>query len=123
MRHGEGQGGDGQEVFPAVASIDAEPRFRAVTSKTGERRGIRLEGIYWDALSRLSAETGLSLSEVIDLAAGQLPDNGNLASWLRVLAVKWSMTRLTRTRKMSRQERGLMRCSGFADSNFGADKR
>lgn len=125
MRHGEGRGDDGQEVFPAVASIDAEPRFRAVTSKSGERRGIRLEGIYWDALSRLSAETGLSLSEVIDLAAGQLPDNGNLASWLRVLAVKWSMTRLTHAENVASGERlnALVQASPIPTLALTKDKR
>lgn len=125
VRQGEVQGaGDGQ-VFPIIADMDAEPRFRAVSSKAGERRGIRLEGIYWDALARLSAETGLTLAEVIELAAGQLPANGNLASWLRVLAVKWSMSRLAYAETVASADRlnALVQASPIPTVALTQDKR
>ncbi|MFD1747423.1 ribbon-helix-helix domain-containing protein [Rhizobium helianthi] len=125
VRQGDQQTDGAAEAFPAVASIDAEPRFRAVTSKSGERRGIRLEGIYWDALARVSAETGLSLAELIDHAVNQLPDNGNLASWLRVLAVKWSISRLAHAENVASSDRlnALVQASPIPTVALTRDKR
>ncbi|QLF72017.1 ribbon-helix-helix domain-containing protein (plasmid) [Peteryoungia desertarenae] len=87
-----------------VETEEAEPRFRAVIGKSGERRGIRLEGIYWEALQWLASATRGSLSDIVEKGAEQVPDNGNLASILRVLAVKSLWQRLNAVEAMSSME-------------------
>ena len=90
--------------LPLLEAVEAEPRFRAVIGKSGERRGIRLEGIYWDALQWLASATRVSLSDVVEKAAQQVPQNGNLASILRVIAVKSLWQRLNAVEAMSSME-------------------
>ncbi|MDH4413108.1 MAG: aryl-sulfate sulfotransferase [Rhizobium sp.] len=77
-----------------VEESDAEPKFRAIIGRGGTRRGIRLESVYWDGLSWLLNGSRQSMGDVVDHAAGQMGENGNLASMLRVLAFRWMWRRL-----------------------------
>ncbi|WP_127524357.1 ribbon-helix-helix domain-containing protein [Mesorhizobium sp. Z1-4] len=67
--------------------------FRAVTAR-GKRRGIRLEKIFWEALSEAAKAEGRALSEVVGAAHDSLPESGNLASALRVIGTHWMRARL-----------------------------
>lgn len=81
------------EVLPSVDDDDLEPRFRAVTGG-GERRGIRLERIYWDSLGRMSEAGGISIGDLVYHMTADMPETGNLTSLLRVLSFKWALSRL-----------------------------
>ncbi|MGO4440137.1 ribbon-helix-helix domain-containing protein [Rhizobium sp. RAF56] len=80
--------------LPILAAEEMEPRFRAVPGRNGERRGIRLERIYWDGLSRMSTAGRVTTADLVHHTATQLQDSGNLASSLRVLSLKWALHRL-----------------------------
>lgn len=69
------------------------PIFRAVSTPK-QRRGIRLESIYWDGLKMLAADTGRSIGEVVEEVADSMPESGNLASLLRVRVVRWMSERV-----------------------------
>lgn len=81
------------ETLPAIEGDELEPRFRAVTGG-GERRGIRLERIYWDGLNRMSEAGGISTGDLVYHTATQMAEAGNLTSLLRVLSFKWALRRL-----------------------------
>ncbi len=72
----------------ARASDDAELVFRAV-SAGGERRGIRLERVFWTALAEVAAARGQSLGLLVGGIAASMPPGGNLASALRVAAARF----------------------------------
>jgi predicted DNA-binding ribbon-helix-helix protein len=80
--------------LPAIDAEEIEPRFRAVVGRNGERRGIRLERIYWDGLSRMSTSGKMTTADLVQYTASQMPESGNLASLLRVLSLKWALRRL-----------------------------
>lgn len=82
------------EPLPAIDAEEIEPRFRAVVGRGGERRGIRLERIYWDGLGRMSTSGKMSTADLVQYTASQMPESGNLASLLRVLSLKWALRRL-----------------------------
>ncbi|NLS02730.1 aryl-sulfate sulfotransferase [Rhizobium sp. P32RR-XVIII] len=82
------------ESLPIIGAEEIEPRFRAVAGRGGERRGIRLERIYWDGLGRMSSAGKMSTADLVHYTASQLPESGNLASLLRVLSLKWALRRL-----------------------------
>jgi predicted DNA-binding ribbon-helix-helix protein len=82
------------EQLPAIDAEEIEPRFRAVAGRGGERRGIRLERIYWDGLSRMSASGKMSTADLVHYTAAQMQESGNLASLLRVVSLKWALRRL-----------------------------
>lgn len=81
--------------LPTIDASDIEPHFRAVAARAGERRGIRLERIYWEGLRRISAESGMTTADIVQRAAMQVPESANLASLLRVISFKWALRRLT----------------------------
>jgi predicted DNA-binding ribbon-helix-helix protein len=83
----------GQTLF-AIDDRDAEPKFRAIIGRGGSRRGIRLESVYWEGLSWLLAGSRQSMGDIVEQAAEQTTDKGNLASTLRVLAFRWMWRRL-----------------------------
>lgn len=83
-----------EEPLPSIDAEEIEPRFRAVVGRGGERRGIRLERIYWDGLGRMSAVGKMSTADLVHYTASQMPESGNLASLLRVLSLKWALRRL-----------------------------
>lgn len=82
------------EPLPAIDAEEIEPRFRAVVGRGGERRGIRLERIYWDGLGRMSTSGKMTTADLVHYTASQMPESGNLASLLRVLSLKWALRRL-----------------------------
>jgi predicted DNA-binding ribbon-helix-helix protein len=83
-----------EEQLPAIVADEIEPRFRAVAGRGGERRGIRLERIYWDGLGRMSSAGKMTTADLVHHTAAQMPETGNLASLLRVLSFKWALKRL-----------------------------
>lgn len=83
----------GQTLFQ-IDDGDAEPKFRAIIGRGGVRRGIRLESVYWEGLSWLLTGSRQSMGEVVEQAAEQVGDGGNLASMLRVVAFRWMWRRL-----------------------------
>nr|CAD6596254.1 aryl-sulfate sulfotransferase [Rhizobium sp. Khangiran2] len=82
------------DALPVLGEDEIEPRFRAITSSDGERRGIRLERIYWDGLNQMSIAGRVSTADIVQHTASQFPE-GNLASLLRVLNLKWTLRRLS----------------------------
>jgi hypothetical protein len=61
------------EPLPAIDAEEIEPRFRAVVGRNGERRGIRLERIYWDGLGRMSTSGKMTTADLVQYTA---PDAG-----------------------------------------------
>jgi predicted DNA-binding ribbon-helix-helix protein len=81
------------EQLPLLGAEEVEPRFKAIAGPGGERRGIRLERIYWEGLSHMSTTGRLTTADIVQHAAAQIPE-ANLASLLRVLSLKWTLGRL-----------------------------
>jgi|GEM_PF-732288 Uncharacterized protein related to arylsulfate sulfotransferase involved in siderophore biosynthesis len=81
------------DVLKTIGTKELEPHFRAVGAGA-ERRGIRLERIYWDCLGRMAGHTGTSTADIVRRSALLVPENGNLASVLRIVAFKWVLNRL-----------------------------
>ena len=72
------------------------PVFRAVSTPR-QRRGIRLEAIYWDGLRMLAGDANRSIGEVVEDVVDAAPGGGgNLASLLRVRVVSWLSERVRR---------------------------
>nr|CAD6436772.1 aryl-sulfate sulfotransferase [Rhizobium sp. Q54] len=88
------------DPLPMIGEDEIEPRFRAITSPSGERRGIRLERIYWDGLNQMSIAGKVSTADIVQHTASQFPE-GNLASLLRVLSLKWTLKRLSTAEELS----------------------
>lgn len=76
-----------------VSAEEVQPVFRAVNTPR-ERRGIRLESIYWDVLKSLAKSGGRTLGEQVELTVEESPQGGNVASMLRVACVKWLLDRI-----------------------------
>lgn len=60
--------------------------FRAV-STDGERKGLRLERVFWGILERAAAEQSMTLADIVKLQS----ENGNLSSHMRTYAAKWAL--------------------------------
>lgn len=88
------------EQLPMLEHVEIEPRFRAVTGSDGERRGIRLEQLYWDGLNHMSEAGKISTADIVQHTASQFPA-GNLASLLRVLSLKWTLGRLSAAEELT----------------------
>ncbi|MFN7025668.1 MAG: ribbon-helix-helix domain-containing protein [Pseudorhizobium sp.] len=88
------------QQLPLLEHDEIEPRFRAVTGPDGERRGIRLERIYWDGLNQMSAAGKMTTADIVHHTASQFPE-GNLASLLRVLSLKWTLGRLSAAEELT----------------------
>jgi predicted DNA-binding ribbon-helix-helix protein len=83
-----------QDIDAGGGDLDGgELQFRAVTAR-GKRRGIRLERIFWDSLSKAAQADGRSMSEMVATAHDGLEPGGNLASALRVIGTRWIRNRL-----------------------------
>jgi predicted DNA-binding ribbon-helix-helix protein len=78
-----------------VLAEESRPVFRAVNTPK-ERRGIRLESIYWGILKALAKSAGRTLGEQVELTIEGSLQGGNVASLLRVVCVKWLMERIAR---------------------------
>lgn len=72
----------------AGAGDDFRPVFKALKSGK-ERRGIRLEQIYWTVLKQIARSRGLPLGRYVEEVAASLPNDANITSALRVTAVRW----------------------------------
>lgn len=89
------------DALPLLDREEVEPRFRAVVARNGERRGIRLERIYWEGLNRMSVAGKVTTGDLVQHTAVQLPEPGNLTSLLRVLSLKWALGRLASVEDIS----------------------
>jgi len=76
------------------------PVFRAVSTPK-QRRGIRLENIYWDGLKMLAADRNRSIGEIVEEVADSVPGGGNLASLLRVRVMHWLSERVRSLERVS----------------------
>lgn len=85
------------------ADDDMKPVFRAVASPGG-RRGIRLEAIFWRTLSRIAAGRAATLGGIVSETAAGVPEGGNLASTLRVLAARWLSGRVAALERLTSTE-------------------
>jgi predicted DNA-binding ribbon-helix-helix protein len=83
-----------------AGAADMKPVFRAVLSR-GERRGIRLEAIFWKTLAAMSSSRAQTLGEIVAKAADEVPETGNLASTLRVLAARWVSGRVMELERLT----------------------
>lgn len=103
---------------------DGEPIFRAVMAQ-GERRGIRLERVFWKTLSAIAAARKETLGEVVAHAAGEVPDSPNLASALRVLAARWLSDRNAELRRLTAADSvfSIIHASPSPAFVLSADKR
>jgi predicted DNA-binding ribbon-helix-helix protein len=81
-------------LLPQIAAEEVEPHFRAIGGRASERRGIRLERIYWRGLSRIASVSGVATADLVQAAAGQITETTNLASLLRALSFKWALGRI-----------------------------
>jgi predicted DNA-binding ribbon-helix-helix protein len=63
------------------------PEFRVV-ARNGQRRGIRLERAFWDALKHMAGRDKRTLGTLIDEVAAIVDEKGNLASALRVACLR-----------------------------------
>ncbi|QDB99293.1 ribbon-helix-helix domain-containing protein [Mesorhizobium sp. 8] len=77
----------GERLPEPPASQDLEPEFRVV-ARNGQRRGIRLERGFWDALKQMAGKDKLTLGALVDQVAATVGENGNLASALRVACLR-----------------------------------
>lgn len=95
--------GSTADQLPLLGPEEVEPRFKAIAGPGGERRGIRLERIYWEGLSQMSTTGRLTTTDIVQHAATQLPE-ANLASLLRVLSLKWTLRRLATVEEIASQD-------------------
>jgi predicted DNA-binding ribbon-helix-helix protein len=91
------------EAGEASAGGDADLIFRAVNAH-GERRGIRLERIFWNTLAEAAAAANRSPAQLIGDTAAAITGGANLASALRVNAARWLVDALAETRQRSTPE-------------------
>lgn len=88
---------------PISADDDAIPVFRAVVA-LGARRGIRLEAIFWKTVSAMAAAYGRTLGQEVGKAVTSVPEDGNLASTLRVQAAQWLVSRVAELERITAAE-------------------
>lgn len=85
------------------AEADDLPVFRAVNTPA-QRRGLRLEIIYWNVLKMLSKSANQSLGAVVGATADGAASGANLASLLRVRATRWLLDRVDALERLSRPD-------------------
>ncbi|ANK77168.1 ribbon-helix-helix domain-containing protein [Ensifer adhaerens] len=73
-------------------------RFRVVTVG-GQRRGIKLEEIYWHCLGELAARNGCRLADIVASCERELEGDGNLTARLRYVATRHLRDQLETARK------------------------
>lgn len=78
----------------------SELRFRVVTVG-GQRRGIKLEALFWAVLSDLAAEKRVKLADIVAECEQVLPEGGNLTARLRYVAAKYLREQLADARERS----------------------
>lgn len=85
---GPDSGNDGKEH-----GDDFAPIFRAVTVNR-ERRGVRLEKIYWNTLKEISTAKRQTLGDIVRQSEADFPADANITSVLRVHCMRWLRSRL-----------------------------
>lgn len=108
-----------------VLAEEAQPVFRAVSTPK-ERRGIRLESLYWDVLKSLARSGGRTLGEQIEVILEGRPEaGGNVASLLRVACLKWLVERVARLEAVTAMTTtdAIVQASPSAAFALTADKR
>ncbi len=99
----------GREADPERVSTDASSQpdealvFRAV-SASGQRRGLRLEAIYWTILKSIAKAGRQSIGAVVGEIADQGAIGTNLASMLRVRSARWLMNRVAVLEHLTRPD-------------------
>lgn len=83
-----------------VSAVEQQPVFRAVTTPK-ERRGIRLESLYWDILKSVAKAGNRTLGEQIEHTIDGSSKAVNVASLLRVACVKWLIHRIAALEDMA----------------------
>ncbi len=78
---------------PAPEEDMSALRFRVVTVD-GQRRGIKLEEIYWRSLGELAARQGRRLADIVAACERELEGEGNLTARLRYVATRHLRDRL-----------------------------
>lgn len=108
----------------ASAPRDDVPVFRAVSTPT-QRRGIRLEIIYWNALRMIAGARSISIGEIVGETADAAPPKANLASLLRVRAIRWMLNRVERLERLTRIDsvNAIVQASPTPAFALTADKR
>ncbi|MCZ4089223.1 ribbon-helix-helix domain-containing protein [Sinorhizobium psoraleae] len=88
-------------VMQPTSSADMSAlRFRVVTVG-GQRRGIKLEEIYWSSLSELAARRSCKLADIISECEQALDGEGNLTARLRYVATSYLREQLSGARERS----------------------
>jgi predicted DNA-binding ribbon-helix-helix protein len=82
---------------------DADLVFRAVNTG-GERRGIRLEAIFWKTIVNMARAYGRTIGQHVGHTVPLVPEHGNLASALRVQAAQWLHGRISELERVTAVE-------------------
>jgi predicted DNA-binding ribbon-helix-helix protein len=75
-------------------------KFRVVTVQ-GQRRGIKLEEIFWSSLSELATLRGLKLADIVAECERGIGEGGNLTARLRYVAARYLRDQLSDARERS----------------------
>lgn len=117
---------EGQAGSAVVQGLDGDLKlvFRAV-SAGGERRGIRLENIFWSTISAMAAARRQTIGDLVADTADLVPDGGNLASTLRVAAAGWLRERVAAVERAAAADNvyGIVHASPSPAFVLTADKR
>ena len=76
-----------EQIFP-LSIEDVEPEFRVVV-RGGNRRGIRMERLFWTSLKRLAESRKSALGQLVEEISKVQPETGNLTSAIRVACTRW----------------------------------
>ena len=76
-----------------MSESDFAQRFQAVRVGA-HRRGIRMERIFWNALSKFAEEEGTTVARIVEAAEKRFPEAENITSVLRVAVIGWMHTQL-----------------------------
>lgn len=75
------------QQFDLRLAQDMVPEFRVV-ARNGQRRGIRLERGFWEALKNIAARRKCTLGALVDEIAEMAGESGNLSSAIRVACLR-----------------------------------
>ena len=75
-------------------------RFRIITV-AGQRRGIKLEEIYWSTLVELAAHKKCKLADIVAQCEKSIEGEGNLTAKLRYVAISFLKSELSSARERS----------------------
>ena len=87
------------QQYPLLVE-DVEPEFRVV-ARGGNRRGIRLERLFWASLKKLAESRKSTLGQLVEEISKAQPESGNLASAIRVACTRWLADQNADLRKLA----------------------